>query len=56
MTRIRRWWDDMEYAWEAFLRAQRPWEQDGPLRWHKPVGGRWELHGATVPEDERETA
>ena len=48
---VQHWWDEQEYAWEVLLRAQRPWEQEGPLRWQRRLGTGWELHGATVPAD-----
>lgn len=51
-TALRRFWDEQQYAWEVFLRAQRPWEQEGPLRWERRLGTGWELHGATLPTDE----
>ena len=47
---IRHLWTGLLHACEAFERAQRPWEQEGPLRWVKPLGRSWELHGATVPD------
>lgn len=49
---VRRWWDEQQYAWEVLLRAQRPWEQEGPLRWQRRLGTGWELHGTTLPADE----
>ncbi len=53
MTRFvigfRSWWDEQRYAWEVLLRTQRPWEQEGPLRWERRVGSGWELHGSTLP-------
>lgn len=48
---LRTWWDDQGHAWEVMLRAQRPWEQEGPLRWQRRLGSGWELHGATLPPD-----
>lgn len=51
MTRIKHCWDGLLHAWEVFGRAQRPWEHEGALRWVETVGGSWELHGSTVPDD-----
>lgn len=48
---VRGWWDEQECAWEALLRAQRPWEREGPLRWQWRLGSGWELHGATLPTE-----
>ena len=48
---LRTWWDEQRYAWEVLLRAQRPWEQEGPLRWQRRYGTGWELHGATLPAE-----
>jgi hypothetical protein len=49
---LRTWWDEQQYAWEVLARAQRPWEQEGPLRWQRRLGTGWELHGSTLPLDE----
>ena len=49
VTALRTWWDEQQYAWEVLLRAQRPWEQEGPLRWERRLGSGWELHGSTLP-------
>jgi hypothetical protein len=46
---VRTWWDQQGYAWEVFLRTQRPWEREGPLRWQRRPGSGWELHGSTLP-------
>jgi hypothetical protein len=48
---LRTWWDEQRYAWEVLLRAQRPWEQEGPLRWQRRYGTGWELHGRTLPAE-----
>lgn len=53
---LRRWWDEQQYAWEAFVRLQRPWEQEGPLRWERRLGTGWELHGSTLPPTATGTA
>ena len=49
VTALRTFWDEQQYAWEVLLRAQRPWEQEGPLRWERRLGSGWELHGSTLP-------
>jgi hypothetical protein len=47
---VTRTWEKQVYAWEVVLRAQRaPWEQEGPLRWRRRLGGGWELHGEVLP-------
>jgi hypothetical protein len=46
---VRTWWGQQGRAWEVFARAQRPWEQEGPLRWQRRLGSGWELHGSTLP-------
>lgn len=44
--RLREAWNRQVWAWEVVLRAQRAeWEQEGPLRWRRTLGGGWELHG-----------
>ena len=48
---LRTWWDEQRYAWEVLLRAQRPWEHEGPLRWERRLGTGWELHGSTLLVD-----
>ncbi len=50
-TAIRAWWAEQNEGWEAIMRHQRPWEQEGPLRWVRRWGNGWELHGATLPAD-----
>jgi hypothetical protein len=47
---IRTWWREQREAWELAMRLQRPWEQEGPLRWERRLGSGWELHGSTLPE------
>ncbi|NMO92980.1 hypothetical protein [Actinomycetospora sp. TBRC 11914] len=51
-TALRSWWDEQQHVWDTFLRLQRPWEQEGPLRWEQRLGNGWELHGSTLPVDE----
>jgi hypothetical protein len=50
-TALKTWWDEQQYAWETFLRLQRPWEREGELRWARRYGSGWELHGSTLPVD-----
>jgi hypothetical protein len=41
-------WGDLLYLHECQLRANRPWEQEGPLRWTHELGGS-RLIGSETP-------
>jgi hypothetical protein len=42
-------WREAVYAQERLGALQRPWDQEGPLRWQRIVGG-YRLAGAHLPE------
>ncbi|MGW0658674.1 hypothetical protein [Streptodolium elevatio] len=35
--------------WDAYLAANQPWREEGPLRWRR-IGDEWRLEGDTPPE------
>jgi hypothetical protein len=52
LAALARNWRDTLYLNERLVRAQRPWEQQGPLRWRRERGG-WRMVGAYLPDGER---
>jgi hypothetical protein len=45
-------WHDTVYLERRLLDAQRPWDQQGPLRWQRELGG-WRVVGAYLADDGR---
>ena len=45
-------WHDTLWLERRLLDAQRPWDQQGPLRWQHGPGG-WRMVGAYLPDDGR---
>jgi hypothetical protein len=43
-------WQDTRYLQRRLLDTQRPWDQQGPLRWQHAPGG-WRMVGAYLPDD-----
>ncbi|GAA4797823.1 hypothetical protein GCM10023200_37640 [Actinomycetospora chlora] len=47
---LSRTWAAYVRAWELVGRQQRgEWEDEGPLRWRRVLGGGWELQGSVLP-------
>ena len=45
-------WHDTVYLHQRLMAAQRPWEQQAPLRWRHQLGGGWRIVGSYLPEED----